>query len=233
MLSEIFAALSQALTGSFGIALLAALAWGVLSILLSLCHLSSIPLIIGYINTQGQVSAKRSFNLSAIFALGVLITIALIGIITAALGRLMGDVGTIGNLLVAGVFLVIGLYLMDVLRFSWEAGPKLRTRLKGVAGAMALGLLFGVGLGPCTFAYMAPVLGAVFHLSQTSIIKANSLLLAFGLGHVAVIVGAGSFGNWVQRYLNWTDDSRALVIVKRVCGALVLAGGFYLIAKTV
>lgn len=233
MISEIFAALSQALAGSFGIALLAALAWGVLSILLSPCHLSSIPLIIGYINTQGQVSAKRSFNLSAIFALGVLITIALIGIITAALGRLMGDVGTIGNLLVAGVFLVIGLYLMDVLRFSWEAGPKLRTRLKGVAGAMALGLLFGVGLGPCTFAYMAPVLGTVFHLSQTSIIKANSLLLAFGLGHVAVIVGAGSFGNWVQRYLNWTDNSRAVVIVKRICGALVLAGGFYLIAKTV
>lgn len=233
MISEIFAALSQALAGSFSIALLAALAWGVLSILLSPCHLSSIPLIIGYINTQGQVSAKRSFNLSAIFALGVLITIALIGIITAALGRLMGDVGTIGNLLVAGVFLVIGLYLMDVLRFSWEAGPKLRTRLKGVAGAMALGLLFGVGLGPCTFAYMAPVLGTVFHLSQTSIIKANSLLLAFGLGHVAVIVGAGSFGNWVQRYLNWTDNSRAVVIVKRICGALVLAGGFYLIAKTV
>lgn len=233
MLSEIFAALSQALAGSFGIALLAALAWGVLSILLSPCHLSSIPLIIGYINMQGQVSAKRSFNLSAIFALGVLITIALIGIITAALGRLLGDVGTIGNLLVAGVFLVIGLYLMDVLRFSWEAGPKIRTRLKGVAGAMVLGLLFGAGLGPCTFAYMAPVLGTVFHLSQTSIIQANSLLLAFGLGHVAVIVGAGSFGNWVQRYLNWTDNSRALVIVKRVCGALVLAGGIYLIAKTV
>lgn len=233
MISEIFAALSQALAGSFGIALLAALAWGVLSILLSPCHLSSIPLIIGYINTQGQVSAKHSFNLSAIFALGVLITIALIGVVTAALGRLLGDVGTIGNLLVAGVFLVIGLYLMDVLRFSWEAGPKLRTRLKGVAGAMALGLLFGVGLGPCTFAYMAPVLGTVFHLSQTSIIQANSLLLAFGLGHVAVIVGAGSFGNWVQRYLNWTDNSRGLVIVKRICGALVLAGGIYLIVNTV
>ncbi|MDZ7269706.1 MAG: cytochrome c biogenesis protein CcdA [candidate division KSB1 bacterium] len=233
MIAEIFAALSQALAGSFGIALLAALAWGVFSILLSPCHLSSIPLIIGYINTKGQVSTKRSFNLSAIFALGVLITIALIGVVTAALGRLLGDVGTIGNLLVAGVFLVIGLYLMDVLRFSWEAGPKLQTRLKGIAGAMALGLLFGVGLGPCTFACMAPVLGTVFHLSQTSIIQANSLLLAFGLGHVAVIVGAGSFGNWVQRYLNWTDNSRGLVIVKRICGALVLAGGIYLIANTV
>jgi cytochrome c-type biogenesis protein len=72
----------------------------------------------------------------------------------------------------------------------------------------------------------------VFHLSQTSVVKANSLLLAFGIGHVAVIVGAGSLGNWVQRYLNWSGSSKAMVRVKRVCGALVLLGGVYLIFTT-
>lgn len=233
MISEIFAALSQALAGSFGIALLAALAWGVLSILLSPCHLSSIPLIIGYINTQGQVSAKRSFNLSAIFALGVLITIALIGVITAALGRLIGDVGTVGNLLVASIFILIGLYLLDVIRLDWNSVPLHRSRLRGLAGAVVLGLLFGIGLGPCTFAYMAPVLGTVFQLSQTSIIKANLLLFAFGLGHISVIVVTGSAGGWVQRYLNWTESSSMMTMVKRVCGALVILGGIYLIATSV
>lgn len=233
MISEIFAALSQALAGSFGIALLAALAWGVLSILLSPCHLSSIPLIIGYINTQGQVSAKRSFNLSAIFALGVLITIALIGVITAALGRLIGDVGTVGNLLVASIFILIGLYLLDVIRLDWNSVPLHRSRLRGLAGAVVLGLLFGIGLGPCTFAYMAPVLGTVFQLAQSSLIKANFLLLAFGLGHISVIVLAGSAGGWVQRYLNWTESSKTMRIVKRICGALVVLGGIYLIATTV
>jgi len=233
MISEIFAVLSQALAGSFGVALLASLAWGVLSILLSPCHLSSIPLIIGYINTQGQVSAKRSFNLSAIFALGVLITIALIGIVTAALGRLMGDVGTIGNLLVATIFIVIGLYLLDVIRLNWNGVPLHRSRFRGLAGAVVLGLLFGIGLGPCTFAYMAPVLGTVFQLSQSSLIKANFLLLAFGLGHISVIVLAGSAGGWVQRYLNWTESSKTMTMVKRICGAFVILGGLYLIATSV
>ena len=232
MISETFTVLSQALGATFGLALLAALAWGVLSILLSPCHLSSIPLIIGYISTQGAVSTQRSFNLSAIFAFGVLVTIALIGVITASLGRLIGDVGTVGNLLVAGIFVIIGLYLMDVLRLDWNGIAMRQTRLRGAAGALALGLLFGIGLGPCTFAYMAPVLGTVFHLSQTSVLKANSLLLAFGLGHVAVIVGAGSMGAWVQRYLNWNGSSKAMVRVKRVCGTLVLLGGVYLIFTT-
>jgi cytochrome c-type biogenesis protein len=232
MISAAFGALSQALGATFGLALLASLAWGVLSILLSPCHLSSIPLIIGYISTQGAVNARRSFNLSAIFAFGVLVTIALIGVITASLGRLIGDVGRVGNLLVAGVFVIIGLYLMDVLRLNWNGVAMRQTRLRGAAGALTLGLLFGIGLGPCTFAYMAPVLGTVFHLSQTSVVKANSLLLAFGIGHVAVIVGAGSLGNWVQRYLNWSGSSKAMVRVKRVCGALVLLGGVYLIFTT-
>lgn len=233
MITEIFAALSQTLAGSFDLALLAALAWGVLSILLSPCHLSSIPLIIGYINTQGQVSAKRSFNLSAIFALGVLITIAFIGIVTAAMGRLIGDVGMIGNILVAAIFIVIGLYLIEVIHLNWNGVPLHRSRLRGLAGAVVLGLLFGIGLGPCTFAYMAPVLGTVFQLSQSSLIKANLLLLAFGLGHISVIVLAGSAGGWVQRYLNWTESSKTMTMVKRICGVLVILGGIYLIATTV
>jgi cytochrome c-type biogenesis protein len=44
---------------------------------------------------------------------------------------------------------------------------------------------------------------------------------------------AGSTGGWVQRYLNWTESSKTMTMVKRVCGALVVLGGIYLIATTV
>jgi len=33
----------------------------------------------------------------------------------------------------------------------------------------------------------------------------------------------------VQRYLKWSEDSRAMLIGRRVCGVLVLAGGLYFI----
>ena len=59
----------MAMSETFGIALLAAVGWGIISIILSPCHLSSIPLVIGYISSQGQEGVKRSYLLSLVFAI--------------------------------------------------------------------------------------------------------------------------------------------------------------------
>jgi cytochrome c-type biogenesis protein len=40
MLDELFTWLTMAMSGTFGIALVAALGWGIISIILSPCHLS-------------------------------------------------------------------------------------------------------------------------------------------------------------------------------------------------
>lgn len=53
MIIELFSWLAKAIEGAPYIALIAAFIWGILSILLSPCHLASIPLIIGYIDEQG------------------------------------------------------------------------------------------------------------------------------------------------------------------------------------
>ena len=55
------------------------------------------------------------------------------------------------------------------------------------------------------------------------------LLLAYGIGHCAVIVAAGTSTGLVQRYLDWTARSKGTAILRRICGVLVLAGGLYLI----
>jgi len=226
-MDEIFNALTMAMTDEFGIALAAAFGWGVLSILLSPCHLASIPLVVGYVVRQGPASARRSVGLSVTFAVGILITIALIGMITAALGRMMGDVGVWGNLIVAAVFLVVGLYLMDVIRFSWGSITIKPMQKRPWIGAFALGLVFGVGLGPCTFAYLAPVLGVVFSVATTSMVSAVLLIAAFGIGHCSVIVAAGSLAHTVQKYLNWTDRSKGALWLKRAAGVFVMLGGVY------
>ena len=91
-MQELFTTLTQAVEGSAAVAIAASFVWGVLSIVLSPCHLASIPLIIGFIDEQGRISTRRAFWISTLFALGILITIGLIGAITAAAGRMMGDV---------------------------------------------------------------------------------------------------------------------------------------------
>jgi cytochrome c-type biogenesis protein len=61
MIDNIFDILYSGLYENAWIAILASFAWGILSILLSPCHLSSIPLIIGFINSHGTISLKRTF----------------------------------------------------------------------------------------------------------------------------------------------------------------------------
>ncbi|MEX0602404.1 MAG: cytochrome c biogenesis protein CcdA, partial [Bacteroidota bacterium] len=118
-MDEIFNTLTLSMTGHFGVALAAAFGWGVLSILLSPCHLGSIPLIVGYLSAREPGTTRSAVGLALIFAVGILMTIALMGVVTAGLGRMMGDVGMWGNIVVAGVFFVIGLSLLDVVPIPW------------------------------------------------------------------------------------------------------------------
>lgn len=233
MIENIFNILSELLYSNFWLATFSAFAWGLLSIILSPCHLSSIPLIIGFLSSQGKISLGRTFLLSLTFALGILFTIAIIGIITLSAGRIMGDVGSVGNYLVAIVFFVVGLYLLDIIKLPWDGAKLSGTKYKGLVAALILGLIFGIGLGPCTFAFMAPVLGVVFSVSSTDMVLAVSLLAAFALGHCLVIVISGTLMNKVQQYLNWSENSKAIKILKKTCGVLVILGGIYMIWTTI
>lgn len=232
MLDSLFTVLSDAMNGPIWVMLFASFGWGILSILLSPCHLSGIPLVVGFISAQGTMTFRRTFFISLIFAVGILLTIALIGIATASMGRLMGDVGMIGNYFVASIFFIVGLYLMDVIPLDWNTAGLRQTTLRGLPAAFILGLLFGIALGPCTFAYMAPVLGIVFQTAQTHYLFSVLLLFSFGIGHCAVIVGAGMAAQKVQKYLDWSENSTAIVRIKRICGVLVIAGGIYLVYIT-
>ena len=65
---QFFAVLSKAIEGSTYISLGASFLWGIISVLISPCHLASIPLIIGYIGGQSDLTLKRAFQISLIFA---------------------------------------------------------------------------------------------------------------------------------------------------------------------
>jgi cytochrome c-type biogenesis protein len=228
-MEHIFTTLTRAVQGAPAVALGAALVWGVLSILLSPCHLSSIPLIVGFIGEQGRMSTGRAFGISALFASGILLTIAAIGAATSAAGRMMGDVGPWGNYFVAAIFFLVGLHLLDVVPMPWSGPGHVGMKRKGLLAAIVLGLVFGIALGPCTFAYMAPMLGVAFRAGSSDPLFGGLLLALYGVGHCSVIVVAGTSTELVQRYLNWTERSRGARILKRVCGILVILGGLYLL----
>lgn len=224
-MQELFTNLTNALEGHALVAFGAAFVWGLLSILLSPCHLGSIPLVVGYIGQQGKISARRAFVISSFFSLGILVSIAVIGLITQAVGGLRGYVGPWGNYAVAVVFFVFGLVLLGVISLPWSGPGDLKVKRKDLLGALILGLIFGVSLGPCTFAFMAPLLAVVTFKSAYG----ASLLVFYGVGHCGVIVFAGTCGKAVQRYMNWNENSNATLIIRRICGGAIILVGLYLI----
>jgi cytochrome c-type biogenesis protein len=226
---QLFIVLGRAVEGAPPLAVAASFVWGVLSIVLSPCHLASIPLIVGFVDEQGRISTKRAFLISTLFATGILVTIGAIGGITAGAGRMMGDIGSYGNYLVAGVFFVVGLHLLGAIPMLWSGPGHVRMKRKGLLAGFILGLVFGIALGPCTFAYVAPMLGVTFRLASTNVLYGVLLLLAYGIGHCSIIVLAGTATELVQRYLNWNERSKGAVVLRKTCGALVLLGGLYLI----
>ena len=161
--------------------------------------------------------------------MGILITIAVIGVITALAGRMLGDVGRWSNYFVAGIFFLVGSHLLGIVSMPWSGPGQVNMKRRGLVAAFILGLVFGIALGPCTFAYMAPMLGVTFKLAKSQPLYGASLLLAYGIGHCAVIVLAGTFTEVVQRFLNWNEKSKGVTVLKSICGVLVILGGAWLV----
>lgn len=218
-----------AFSASPAVAMSAALAWGALSVLLSPCHLSSIPLVVAYMGGGTTLPGpRRALAISASFAAGILASIALVGLATGLMGRMLGNVGPAGTYVLAGVFIVVGLNLLGVLPLpSFLAGPSASGGRRGAGGALLLGLLFGVALGPCTFAFLAPILAIALRAGSGSAAYGALLVILYGVGHAAVIALAGASGEAVQRYLSWSAGSRGPAIVRGVAGVLVILGGVY------
>ncbi|HXK49435.1 MAG TPA: cytochrome c biogenesis protein CcdA [Clostridiales bacterium] len=231
-MDALFIYMYELMQGSFGLALAGSFLWGLASILLSPCHLSSIPLIIGYINGRKDETVGRAFYHSLFFGLGILITIAVIGIITGLMGRMLGDLGGWGYLFLTLFFIIFGLMLLDLIKMPDFNSPNLtKFRKKGYLTSFLIGLFFGIGLGPCTFAFMAPMLGIVFQMSSESFLKGVILLAVFSVGHIGVIVLAGTFVELVEKYLKWSSGSKKTAILRKICGILVILAGLYNFGK--
>jgi len=229
--SELLTSFDEAFAATGVVALVAAFAWGVLSVALSPCHLSSVPLVVAYMSGGEEFpTGRRALWLSSAFAAGILASIAIVGVLTTAAGRTLGDVGRVGNWLVAVVFFAVGLNLLGILPLPPVGSTPASRGRRGATGALLLGLVFGVALGPCTFAFMAPLLGIAFHASGTGASARGILLVAlYGLGHAAAIVLAGSSIQSVNRWIGWRNGARAVTVVKAVAGVAVMLGGAYFI----
>ena len=230
MLESFFLTINQWMEGATILAALGCFLWGMVSVLFSPCHLASIPLIVAYVAGQEQILQPRQASAYSIaFTLGLFITIAVIGIVCAFLGRMLGDVGNYWQILVGLILLWVALGMMGVEACSASGSLLYRLNLRGIWGAFALGLTYGVLSGSCTFGFIAPIL-AIITIQQKVGIGILFITL-FALGHCLPIVIAGSSTAMVRKMIENKTWQGAGLWFRKGAGALIAVLGIYFIGN--
>ncbi|HSQ42513.1 MAG TPA: cytochrome c biogenesis protein CcdA [Fibrobacteraceae bacterium] len=220
MILQVMDQMMTFLGANVGLAILGAFLWGVASVALSPCHLFSIPLVMAFVAEGSKGAQKRAFLLSLTFALGSLLAILLLGLSTAAMGRILGDLGSGGLWLGIALFLLMGAFLLEWISLPQMALEQRRFRGGRFKAALILGLLFGVILGPCAFAFLMPVLGLVLSKANSELYFSVALLFAYSLGHGTVLVVAGSASAWTFRLFQSPCLAPWLSRVRKALGLL-------------
>jgi len=228
MLDSFFLTVNQWMTGTLFIAGFGCFAWGMISVLFSPCHLASIPLIVAYVGGQDRMPDPRQAGFYAMaFTLGLFITIALIGIACALLGRMLGDVGSYWQILVGLILIWVALGMLGVEACSLSGGRLYRMKVNGMSGAFVLGLAYGVLSGSCTFGFIAPILAII--TIQEKIATGLFFIVLFGIGHCLPIMVAGSSAAAVKKLLENSAWNGAGTWFRKIAGATIALLGIYFI----
>jgi cytochrome c-type biogenesis protein len=230
MLGTFFILVNEWIGASIGLAALGCFLWGMTSVVFSPCHLASIPLIVAYVGGQQQIlKPRQAGSYSVAFTLGLFITIALIGIICALLGRMLGDVGDYWQILVGLVLIWVALGMFGVEKCSMSGGILYRLNLRGILGAFVLGLAYGVLSGSCTFGFIAPILAII--TIQQKVATGILFILLFAIGHCLPIVVAGTFTAAVKKVLENSSWEGAGNWFRKGAGAVIGILGVYFIVN--
>ncbi len=229
-MDQVLILINQWMGSGVGLAALGCFLWGVVSVLFSPCHLASIPLIVGYVAGQDKlVEGRQAAVYAGLFTTGLFITIAAIGVICALLGRMLGDVGPYWTIVVGLILVWVALDMLGVAKCSMTGNMMGRFKLRGMGGALVLGLAYGVLSGSCTFGFIAPILAVI--TVQEKILTGVLLIVLFGLGHCIPIVIAGSSTALVRRLMANASWQRGGTAFRRLAGILIGLMGLYFMAR--
>lgn len=228
MINDILLAINEWMTGGLAIAAVGAFGWGMVSVLFSPCHLASIPLIVAYVGGQeNALEPRRASWYAGAFTLGLFITIALVGIVCALLGRILGDVGIWWQILVGAVLIWVALGMLGVQACTMSGSLLYRLKLRGIHGAFGLGLAYGILSGSCTFGFIAPILAIV--TVQQQVVTGSVMMILFALGHCLPIMVAGSSVAIVRRHTETSSWQGAGLWFRRGAGVVIAILGVYFV----
>ncbi|NLD38866.1 MAG: cytochrome C biosynthesis protein [Desulfatiglans sp.] len=230
MFDSIFLTINEWITADPMLAAIGCFLWGVISVLFSPCHLASIPLIVGYVGGQeAMLTPKKAGIYSVLFSTGLFISIALVGIICALLGRMLGDIGSYWQIIIGIILIWIALGMLGVEKCTASGSLLYKLNFRGFIGALGLGLAYGILSGSCTFGFIAPILAII--TVQEKIASGILFIILFAIGHCLPIVFAGSFTGFVKSIMDNSRWQGAGSWFRKGAGVVILLLAIYFIVN--
>lgn len=223
---------AAALYASPLISVSAAFLWGLLSVLLSPCHLSVIPLIMAYINQNSRLSVKQGFYVSLSFSFGIMLTLMAMVALVLSIGIMFSGIENFLKIMVSVLLFAGGLYFLGVLPdFRGKDLISYKFNDRPYRSALIAGLIIGMGLGSCALAFMAPVLSLSVSKFTEIPLFSIGIVIAYILGHCLIIALSGLFISEVKSIFKWGQRSNGTKVIKYISGILMLLFAVYNIVK--
>ena len=224
-MESLFGDIQQVLQQSPWLAIVAVFAGGVTTAL-NPCVLAMIPLLMSVVaGNKETTTIRRSLVFSLFFVLGLAVTFTALGLVSALMGRMFGDVGRFWKFVVAGVCFLMGLHLLGVLKWNFPVPAGIRVKKQGFIGAFLLGLLFGVVSTPCAVPILAVLLA--FVAEKGNVLYGGFLLFIYALGHSALVLVAGTSVGAAKGLLESKGLRKAHSLIQKVAGVLIIGIGLY------
>lgn len=214
------------LTKHSGVALLLLFLAG-LGLAFTPCVLPMLPIVANIVARQHRPSAKKGLLLTGSYGLGVATSYGILGAVVALFGQSLGILNWLQNpvilLVFAGLFILLGLYMLDIIR--WQLPHALRVkfqkisqigenRLGSLSGSYLTGLFSALVVSPCVSAPLAGALAGVAALGDSVMGFAALFLLGLGLSTPLILLGAtqGNFMPKAGEWMNWVKTSFGLLL---------------------
>lgn len=195
------------------------------------CVYPIIPITVTFIGARSTQSRRHAFFLSLVYALGMALTYAALGMFAALTGKLFGVItqNPYIYLVVGNIILLFGLNMLEVFTLPlprFLSGGTAGTGRKGFTGAFFLGITSGLIVGPCTAPVLATILTYVG--TQQNIFLGGSMLFLFAMGMCTLLIVLGTFSGLLS---SLPKSGAWMVKVKKGFGWVMIGLGEYFIIK--
>lgn len=217
------------MTGAEG--LTAAFIGGVLTSA-SPCVLAAVPVAVGYVGGQAA-SPRRAWALALAFVAGMNGALLAMGLLAARLGLLLGALPGPWSVAVGVLVIVAAFWLWRAQAAACgirlPAALEQRLARSGLWGALVLGALIGTVMSPCATPALVAALaftgsGATFGASMW---WGAMLLLAYGVGHSALLLVAGAMPGAATAMMRRFDAVQGWLPGRRSFAALLAVAGLW------